>query len=154
MSEEHNSTEPLTNPELFDLYVGHILARLYEKVPVPIDFDPVPPDHGSDTWTARDPKVLAWQATMAWLKDEGYIRIKVSDMDGTHYGVVPTEKALFALKSVPEALQPQEPRKTIGSRLLEVMGTTVSDARRQAVSVTITELFKKGMQFWDSGPGP
>ena len=24
MSEEHDSTEPLTNPELFDLYVGHI----------------------------------------------------------------------------------------------------------------------------------
>lgn len=135
-------SEP-ANIELFDTFTAKIFALLYERFPlrVPLDatkladvrdFDDcgVPLDaHGRPS---REFEVC--RATIAWLRDAGYIDCQGESAHGWG-GCVLTARGLEVLKSMPESLQRKE---SIGERLVRLVRAEAMDLAREVARAAIS----------------
>ncbi|MHC2020401.1 hypothetical protein [Methylobacterium sp. CM6247] len=108
----------------FDLFIGLILARLYEARPMRLDLEASDfldtPDIGED---AEEGRAGNWANTMFWLKEEGYIRDKGIFSGDTSYCFVATElteKGFRALNAIPPHLSKSSVKKSTGTRLAEL----------------------------------
>ncbi|TFZ61117.1 hypothetical protein E4V01_00445 [Methylorubrum sp. Q1] len=137
------SDEP-SNIKAFEVIVGHALSQLYLKFPEPVEIDgsPIAQDLGVEV-VERDLGLgrihyeygplsdgrsffSLWQASLLWLRDEGFIRSGGRDFVTT---AVLTKEALIVMNKFPEGLSHQ---KTIGTQITEAAkgsgkaaGTTV-----------------------------
>ncbi|MDQ7091765.1 MAG: hypothetical protein Q9M50_14210 [Methylococcales bacterium] len=116
----------MANIELFDEFVATILSYLYIKFPLEsaldareLSGDKETDEYGTvlDNNKVRSMRFTICLATMEWLIETGYIRIKDKGQYG--YGrAVLTSKGLEVLKSTPESISKNE---SIGDKLVKLM---------------------------------
>ena len=131
----------LANIELFDLYVGKILATLYESFPVRTHLD-ICEGAGADIDedTLQVPlQCQIYKDTVIWLKDSGYI-IYANEHTYSFTGVVLTAKSLELLKRVPKSL-----KSSYGEKLVALLKDGSEDALKQSVNTLLSaslDIFK------------
>jgi hypothetical protein len=122
----------------FDLFIGLVLARLYEARPKRLNLSP--DMFGLEESGALDHKRAAgWGDSVEWLAREGYIRVGVA-VDGTEeepgfIDVELTEKGFRVLNSVPAGLRAPAQGRSVGTILIGLA--------KQAQSVGVTKLTEK-----------
>lgn len=121
----------------FDVFIGLILARLYEARPKRLDFeasdfiDPTEPDGSYD-----GERIENWCNTMFWLNEEGYIREGGTFTGNVSYhfaDVALTEKGFRALNSLPSHLKGLSADKSFGTQLIDLGKKTGWKAAAKAV---------------------
>lgn len=99
-----------SNIELFDRLVGNIFADLYESFPIPrkLSEQDYSMHYGDDGFEEF------FKATLRWLSSAGFIDLNTGYNHLGPYSATLTNKALEALKIVPDSLASQE---SLGERL-------------------------------------
>lgn len=113
----------MTQTNDFDLFIGLVLARLYDDRPKRLAFevsdflDPSEKDGSYDEERSEN-----WVNTMFWLIAEGYIReqeVYSGKIGECFDGVELTEKGFRALNSLPSQLGGGASKKSFGSQLID-----------------------------------
>lgn len=144
-------------PNPFDLYIGLVLARLYEARPKRLDLVPstfgLPEESNSEevneVWEG-------WSNTVQWLQREGYIRCEDftygNAMEPWFISVELSEKGFRALNSVPSRLSAKGDQRKFGSQLVELGKKTawkgaskLGEKGAEEASRRITELVQAWM---------
>lgn len=108
----------------FDLFIGLILARLYESRPQRQDLEATDFIDVIEVGSEKSEKRISnWSSTMFWLMEEKYIRyhrVYSGEVSFCFGDTELTEKGFRALNSVPASLSPSEKNKSSGNRLVEM----------------------------------
>jgi hypothetical protein len=127
-----------TRLELFDQSAAAIFAELYENFPIPINLKPTTiaaevfteDDTGEDI----DEKWAVIEATLAWLKQSGFIWVeRYSPLEAE--GVVLSPKGLEVMK-IPSSLEKKS--QPLGKALVEAVKKGAKDAAASAVGAALT----------------
>lgn len=107
----------------FDVFLGLILAHLYEERPKRLDLEASDFLEEDEGGSFDEDRVDNWVNTMFWLKTENYIRTMGEFTGSVSYhfaGVELTEKGFRALNSLPTNLSGQKSDKSIGTQLVDL----------------------------------
>lgn len=155
----------MSNIDQFNLYVGRILSKLYQNVPVPIaldclelatgksiveTYDP-PLDRGKLLETSKNEDAKFVSHTIRWLIKSGYIlNARHTDHEMIFVDCVLSVRALEALNAIPDSMREN---KTIGQQLSEVAIGATKTAGNTAISETVGRFFGAVMRGFSDTSG-
>jgi len=112
-----------------------ILTTLYDSFPLPVMINPESFDPNAGALEQR-----IYSELIDWLRDEGFIRVGGTMIDGTCTQVVLTLKGFAVLNAVPESLKEG---KTFGEYFKELLKEGSLNAINQAVGIFFSFLINK-----------
>lgn len=125
----------MTNQDLFEFVVFRILAAIRDGFPrnVRIDFDDLLTDKECPD---REERNEICSNCGRWLAANDYVIIDGEEIGGNSFEfVVPTEKLLFIMNSVPPSLHGE--KKTLSTFFRECAVSGTNDAIKKAISMLI-----------------
>jgi hypothetical protein len=130
------------NPEIANIWIGYIFAKLYESFPVPYDF--------TVSEIVRETKetpnlneyelALFGSSLIDWLQKEGFIRGEAPPL-GPDFLIdfaTLTERGFRILNAVPQNLKE---KKKVGQRLVEASKDIGQDAVKKTVGDLVGQVF-------------
>lgn len=144
-------TDVPPNIAAFNAFCLTLFARLYDKFPAGLDFDPgtlaVELTSDDDSQQAWDVIASAGNA-VRWLEDEGFIRVKHgTTIDGRFHGVVLTMKAMAVLGSTPAALEAGAKREPIIDRVRRLVGGRIDRAATDGAKALVEDVFATAVSY-------
>ncbi len=125
-------TDNLSNRDVANVWISHVLGKLYEEWPRRCDFDWMAVGNKTGVDVRTDPDQL-FDDTMRWLLNNDYIRYGgQSAGEDSWLDVELTEKGYLVLGSTPDSL-----KEPLGKRLSVAAGEAGSDIGRQTVGALI-----------------
>ena len=133
----------LKNIELFDLYTGKILAKLYENFPLKIEVDVCDMlKLEIDQQNMTVPKECEiFNDTMEWLKESGFIYYEEKGMYSFHR-VVLSAVGLETLKATPSSIKE---RDGIGEKIRDAVIRGKNEAIRTGVRLALSHALTKSI---------
>ncbi|HBC3474594.1 TPA: hypothetical protein KDY89_004734 [Vibrio parahaemolyticus] len=146
-----NKKSDLSNPELAEIYIITLFSRLYESWPMSIsvtaqDITGVEFDMESLFYPDAPPIPKEWnvcKSLLNWLEMEGYI---FGDRSGgdvfTWRKCQLTQKAIEAMKSLPDPLNPDS-KRTLADGILDAAKDISKQSIHELVKVGMTSLYQQ-----------
>ena len=133
------------NIDRFNRITLAVFAALYENFPNPIDLDSkvIGMEAGKDEIQGKEdtPIAVAWMeaalSTINWLKNEGFLTVKMVTFGGDFLQVVLTRTGLNALNQVPSSIKENPDKATLG--------TLAKSAAKSGAKEVIFDLVKLGV---------
>jgi len=120
----------MSNTDEFNRCAAHVLSLLHEAFPCPVNINTNDLNEAANRATLE-----IYPATLTFLADEGFIRIRQQSGADLFQGVVLTAKGLTTLNAVPSAIGGQMP-------LAVRIKATLAEGSREALRGVIGEIMK------------
>jgi hypothetical protein len=141
------SAEP-ENIQVFNYFVLKVLTKLYDKFPEPTEINGVRflvPIFKKGRGTMETKYYFLFPHTMAWLREEGFIKFESGSATDHFKNVTLTLRGLTILGYVPQCLG-RGRKKTIAERARHALSKGVGEAVSDVAKTLIVEGFKFMLQ--------